>query len=300
MSAAMPALDAQLHVWDRDRPDLPWSPVQPANPAEAATRRAMEAAPFTYDTMLGHMDAAGVLAAILVTPGGIYGFDNRYSFDGHRAHPDRFAVVARTDHRSPTLARDIRGLRDTPGCVGVRIPVFTEAQRRDWRDGAYAGLLAAAAASGLPVCIYPPGLLAELPVALRAHPDLDLVVDHLGALQPPLLSDVDDGFAHLDQLLALADHPRVSVKLSGVHDLSRTRYPFPDTRAPIRRVINAFGAERVMWGSDWTRDVRRLPYASTIDYLRESSDLTALEKRAVLGGTLRRIFNFDPIRMPSR
>jgi predicted TIM-barrel fold metal-dependent hydrolase len=266
--------------------------VPPSDANEAFTRRHMEEHTITYEAMAGIMDAAGVTGALLVSPGGLYGNDNRYALDAAEALPDRFAVVARLDQAASDIGPQLRDFRDTPGCVGVRVLVFTEEQRRGWETGALDPLFAAAADLGLPVCLYPPGLLGELPALLRRFPGLKLVVDHLGVRQPPLLPPGVDGLAELPALLALADLPNLSVKVTGFHALSAGPAPFADLTEPLHRVVAAFGADRLMWGSDWTRSDSALGYRDTVSYVLADSRLSTTDRALLLGGTLRRVFGW--------
>jgi predicted TIM-barrel fold metal-dependent hydrolase len=285
-------VDAQLHVWDRDRPDRPWQPA-PVDPNESFTRRQMEKNIVTYEAMAKTMDTAGVAAAILATPGGFYGNDNRYAFDAAGFLPNRFAVTARVDYKDPAIAQVVREIRDAPGCVGIRVTVFTEQHLRDWRDGKFEPLFRSAAEEAIPVCIYPPGLLGELPGLMARLPDLKLVIDHLGVRQPPLLPLGANGLAELPDLLALAGQRNLFVKVTGFHDLSLEPFPFPDLVEPLRRLVAAFGAGRLMWGSDWTRSPSKLSYRQTVSYLIESPVLSDTDRGRLLGGTLREVFGWS-------
>lgn len=252
----------------------------------------MERHTVTFDEMAAAMNRAGVAAALLVTPGGIYGNDNSYAFDAAREMPDRFAVVARLDHRDERVSSRIRELAETSGCVGIRLVVFTRDQVRDWEEGRMLPLLSAAAENGLPVCIYPPLRLATVPAVIRRLPGLRLIIDHLGVRQPPLLPPDEDGLAELPALLALADCADLYVKVTGLHELSRRPPPFADLADALRRVVGAFGADRLMWGSDWTRDTDRVSYRDTVAYVVEGSALSEAERKLLLGGTLRKVFGW--------
>jgi predicted TIM-barrel fold metal-dependent hydrolase len=284
-------VDSQLHVWDRDRSDLPWKPP-PHDANEAATRRRMEEHVVTYGTMSKAMEEAGVAAALLATAGGIYANDNRYAFHAATEMPDRFAVVARLDHRDEDVSAHVRELAVTRGCVGIRVAVFTAEQVHDWEEGRMLPLLAAATENGLPVCIYPPLLLESLPSVVKRLPGLRLVIDHLGVRQPPLLPPGADGLAELPALLTLADCAGLYVKVTGLHDLSRRPPPFADLQETLRTLAGAFGADRLMWGSDWTRDTGRFSYGETVSYVLGADALTQAERELVLGGTLRTVFGW--------
>jgi L-fuconolactonase len=109
--------------------------------------------------------------------------------------------------------------------------------------------------------------------------------------QPPFEIE-DDPFRLLPDLLALAANANVSVKLSALPTLARQPYPYADLWPHIHRIIHAFGAERVMWGSDWTRVVPEHTYRQQADYIRTSSELGPAEKRLVLGAAARRILRW--------
>jgi predicted TIM-barrel fold metal-dependent hydrolase len=119
-----------------------------------------------------------------------------------------------------------------------------------------------------------------------------LVIDHLGLRHPPRDPAGPELFAPLPELLALAAFRNVAVKFSGVPALSRERYPFGDIWPEARRVIDAFGPDRLMWGSDYTRCERLHSYADSVDFVRCSEDLSESDKAALMGGTLRRILRW--------
>ena len=92
---------------------------------------------------------------------------------------------------------------------------------------------------------------------LRRHPELVVIVDHLGLRQNPTFGLDSPPMRDLPRLLELAEHPNIRVKLSGVPTLSGTAYPFEDLWEGLDQVIDAFGAERLMWGSDISRVMGR-------------------------------------------
>jgi predicted TIM-barrel fold metal-dependent hydrolase len=95
-------------------------------------------------------------------------------------------------------------------------------------------------------------------------------------------------------VLALAEYPNVSIKVSGACTLSHEPFPYRDIRAPVGRVIDAFGLDRCMWGTDWTRAVELLTYEQGVEAFRRSDWLSAGDRAALMGGTLRRIYGWSP------
>jgi predicted TIM-barrel fold metal-dependent hydrolase len=289
-------VDAQIHLWAPSSAVYPWSPAFGAHQAESAAVAHTSAHPNTPAMFAATMDEAGVAAA-LVVPAGAYGTDNRYCLDAAAARPDRFRVVGKFDPRAPRLDDALGEWAAHPATAGIRVVVFTEAQQDDWRAGVHEELLAAAEAHGVPVCLDPPGLLDDVAKVVANHPHLDVVIDHLGGAQPPLLPAGADPFAHLPALLALAELPAVTVKLTGLPTLSADPHPYADLWPVLHRVVDAFGADRLLWGSDWARPGVTTPYADA-NYLALVPDLTADQVAAMVGGTARRVFRWPERRRP--
>src|SRR6516164_11669943 len=90
--------------------------------------------------------------------------------------------------------------------------------------------------------------------------DTVIVIDHLGLLQPARPPVPAEVWADLPKLLALAQYKNVRVKVSGACTMSHQPFPYDDIWEPVLRVIDAFGLDRCMWGTDWTRTISMLTY----------------------------------------
>jgi predicted TIM-barrel fold metal-dependent hydrolase len=120
----------------------------------------------------------------------------------------------------------------------------------------------------------------------RHRDDFDVCIDHMADC-PPGRPD------ELQKLLALARFPRVFVKASHLWSLSREPYPYRDTHELVRRVYDAFGPRRIMWGSDWPLVEKYCGYARALALYRdEIAFFTAEDRRWVLGGTALRLWPF--------
>ncbi|HEX2217087.1 MAG TPA: amidohydrolase family protein, partial [Xanthobacteraceae bacterium] len=84
----------------------------------------------------------------------------------------------------------------------------------------------------------------------QRHPGLKLIVDHMGLRRH---SKDDAAFANLDVLLALAQHPNVAVKATGAPSYSSEPYPFRNIHEHLHGIFDAFGPDRMFWGTDITR-----------------------------------------------
>ena len=101
-------------------------------------------------------------------------------------------------------------------------------------------------------------------------------------------------FAGLPEVLALAAHDNVAIKISGACTLSHRPFPHDDIWDPVMRVVEAFGIERCIWGTDWTRAVRILGYEQGVEPFRQTERFTEVERAMLMGGTLERVYGWRP------
>ncbi|KUO53695.1 MAG: hypothetical protein APF78_05405 [Sphingomonadales bacterium BRH_c3] len=286
----MEVIDCQVHIIDRNRPERPWVPGFAESLAGTLAGEIFTtgSAIITDEEMVAAMDRAGVDGALLV-PTSHYGWDNSYSVEAARKWPERFRVVGRVEPFADDVEARMQAWAAEPMAVGIRLLLKTEAEA----DGSsYDRILASAAENLMPVCVHCSGILPAMERMARRHPTVQLVIDHVGMHQPPMHDPGPQPLHDLPQLLAMASLPNVAVKLSGLPSLSLEPFPFRDLEKPLRQIIDAFGVERLMWGTDWTRVVHLYSYRDTVRFITESPELDEVEKQALLGGSLRRIFGW--------
>jgi predicted TIM-barrel fold metal-dependent hydrolase len=279
--AVMPTIDVQVHAYERDHPDRPWVAVL-AGPPEV-----------TGDQMVAAMDAVGVDGAILVSPFSLYRYDASYALEVHAKHPDRFALVKPVDPNDPAVAETIAEWAATPGTVGVRIMLNRDASA-DPADPGLNRVLTAAARHSLPVNLLASGRLDQARELAARNPNTQIVIDHLGLQQPFVPPPPAQPFADLPQVLALAAQPNVAMKISGACTLSHEPFPYPDIWEPVGRILDAFGLDRCMWGTDWTRATALLTYEQGVEAFRVTDRLSDSDRATLMGGTLTRIYNWAP------
>ena len=277
----MPTIDAQVHAYERDRPGRPWAGVLPGPPE------------VTGEAMVAAMDAVGVDAALLISPFALYRYDAGYALEVHAAHPGRFALIKPVDPTDPAAAETIADWAAQEGAVGVRI-MLNPGLPLDPHHPGIDRVLAAAARASLPVNLMCWGLLGHAARYAREHPSTMLVVDHLGLPQPFDPPAPPAPFADLPKLLALAEHDNVAVKVTGACTLSCEPYPYDDLWDPLRRVFDAFGFDRCLWGTDWTRAVNLLTYEQGVTPFRLTDRLSDDERADLMGGALERIYDWSP------
>ncbi|MEM9684650.1 MAG: amidohydrolase family protein [Pseudomonadota bacterium] len=279
----MLTIDAQVHVYERDHPERPWVDVL-AGPPEV-----------TGDDMVSAMDAVGVDAAIVVSAWTMYRYDPSYAMSVRAAYPDRFALVKPIDPTDTRADETIADWAGTDGAVGVRI-MLTQAGPNDPDDPGINRILASAGRHGLPVNLSCRDRLPLVADLAARNEQTQLVVDHLGLFQPRVPPAPPEPFADLPSLLELAAFENVAVKVTGACTMSRAPYPYDDLWDPLRRVFDAFGMDRCMWGTDWTRAVNVVSYKEGVEPFRVTDQLSDAERSVLMGGTLQRLYDWSPNR----
>jgi L-fuconolactonase len=275
----MPILDSQVHAYERDHPGRPWIGTL-TGPAEV-----------TGDQMVAAMDAVGVDGAILVSPFSMYRYDASYALEVFAAHPGRFRLVKPVDPTDPAVVDTIAAWASTKGAVGIRLFLRDNAST-DPADPALNRVLVTAAQHSLPVNVACTGRLDQAGQLAARNPNTRLVIDHFGLPQPHEPPPPAEPFADLPKLLALAVHDNVAVKISGVCTLSREPFPYEDIWDPLGRVFDAFGFDRCMWGTDWTRAVKLLSYEQGVEAFRVTDRLSDSERATLMGGTLQQVYKW--------
>jgi predicted TIM-barrel fold metal-dependent hydrolase len=243
--------------------------------------------------MVAAMDAVGVDGAILVSPFSLYRFDASYALEVQKKFPDRFALVKPVNPNDPAVAETIAEWAATPGTVGVRIMLNRDLPD-DPADPGINCVLEAAKERGLPVNLLAWGRVDQVKGLAARNPDTQIVVDHLGLQQPYDPPPPDEPFAELPKVLALAEHPNVAIKITGAGTLSHEPFPYRDIWEPLGRIFDAFGLDRCLWGTDWTRAVALLTYKEGVEAFRVTDRLSESDRAQLMGGTLARIYNWTP------
>jgi len=286
----MTVIDAHHHVWDLTVRDQPWI----SGTAMAAIRRS-----FTLGDLRPHAAAAGVGATVLVQTVTVAA-ETPELLALAAGDPLVAGVVGWTDLTSPAVAGELDRLAACPGgmrLAGIRHQVQSEPDP-DWlrRPDVIRGLRAVAAAG---LCYDLLVLPHQLPAAVHAAaavPGLTLVLDHAG--KPRVGGGNLAGWAAA--VRDLAAQPNTVCKLSGlvteaVPDLAPGTWSAGTARAAFAEVadvvLSAFGADRVMFGSDWPVCLLASDYAGVLDLARSlTAGLSPAERAAVFGETAARAY----------
>ena len=262
----MRIVDAQVHIWRNNKP---------TNPAHR------QVSDFSQHDLLKEMDDAGVDAAVIHPPG----WDpnsNELAVEAAREFPDRLAILGNFPLDRPESRALIDGWTRRPGMLGLRF-TFLQPHQRTWpTDGTMDWLWPAAERAGLPVALLAASFLPLVGQVAERHRGLPLIVDHLG--RPSGTKD-EAAWANLRELLALAKHPNVAVKATGAPSYSSEPYPYRNIHGYLRQIYDAFGPERMFWGTDITRMPCAWRQCVTL-FTEELPWLSARDKELIMGRAL--------------
>jgi len=302
MSSAdrIPLYDSHAHLISDDHGRYPQSPVPygPNRPTRFA-RGGVAGRPGgmhgpepanekpTAEQMIAWMAEEGVVAAAAVQKARLYNTDNRYILDAADRFPEQMRAIVVVD---PTASDTPDRIRDYAkrDIIGVRFFGASVEDRGEWLNTPTA--LAAwtlADKLGLLIDIEAPveGANALLPVvvdAAKRFSTLRIVMDHIFL---PETTEPDYGIGAAFE--GVAKCPNVSVKWTSIN-MDASREFGADPAKVLRRAVDFFGADKVMWGSDIGTSSGT--YKEMVARAFESTSLlTDEERRKVLHDTGRRI-----------
>ena len=274
-SAAYPIIDSHVHVWKHD-PAYPWAKETTHPPRQDATP----------EMLLELMRANGVERSVLVQVVH-YRWDNSYLADALRQYPDLFRGIGRVNPEDPAAPDHLSDVARERGFVGLRIAPPAD-PRGDWSRGPLMDPLWTRCRD-LKMSMSILASVERIPDVARVierFQDIDVIIDHMADCPP-------DRPECLKYLLALRRFPCVSIKVSHTWSISRQPYPYPDSQAQVKRLYDAFGPKRLMWGSDWPLVEAYCGYAKALKMVRDEMPfLNAEDKRWMLSKNVERIFGF--------
>jgi predicted TIM-barrel fold metal-dependent hydrolase len=233
----MQIVDAQIHVWGSGLP------------SNLAHRQVTA---FTTEEAVGLMDEGGIDAAVIHPPGWDPGA-TAMAFAAVRTYPGRFAIMGALPLDRPESRALVASWRHQPGMLGLRYGFLQEPLRGWLEDGTLDWLWAAAEHAGIPIAMLATDSLPAVGRIAERHPGLRLTIDHLGGKGGNTTLKDAAAMTHMPALLALAKHPNVAVKATGAPGYSSEPYPFPAMHTFVRQIYDAFGPQRMFWGTDITK-----------------------------------------------
>ncbi len=258
-------VDAHVHVASSD---VERYPRHPTGVGTAWWRNGGDAA-----ELVATLDASGVSRAVVVQAVGVYGYDCRYAGDVVAEGGDRFAFVGAVDMAGPDVVGAVADLGRNSALAGLRVFGVGEADAAWLSNGKGRNVWGYAAETG---CVLVPTIftegLAALGSLIEAQPEVTVALDHCAF--PDL-----GGPGALADLLRLAELPALHLKVTS-HNLDSGA----DPAAFLEPLVEAFGSDRLCWGSDHPQHDSRT-YREMLDLARHAArNLTRTERDAFLGG----------------
>jgi predicted TIM-barrel fold metal-dependent hydrolase len=284
-----PVIDSHMHVWSDDPVRFPFAhPYEPKfTPPKIAA---------SVQLLVEEMDRHGVTHCVLVQT--IYhGWDNRYLAHALKAHPKRFRGQGLIDPTDPQVAKNLETAVREHGLAGVRFSPMYYQGKDEWLNArATDAVWEKAEQLGAVFNFFIASeQLPKLEDMVRRHPRVKVVVDHLGRVD----LSAKDPDPEIKKLLALARYPNVWVKVSELSIISPSKqYPYRDTFALVKRVYDAFGADRLLWGTGFPGATRaqadRPTLAQELALIRREIPFFTTEDRAkILGRNAAKVWGFE-------
>jgi L-fuconolactonase len=281
----MTIIDSQVHAYEANTPKRPWHSV-PNWPASA-----------TGDETVAAMDKLGIDGAIFISAFSIYRYDASYAVEVQKKHPSRFALVKPVDPDNPAVDDVVADWKKTPGTVGIRIMLTKDPGRdRSFDDPGLDRIARAAVKYDLPVNVLFWGNVDAGTALIDRHPDTRFIIDHIGILQPRTPPAPAQPWADLPKVLELAKRKNAVIKISGACTLSQQPYPFADIWDPLARIFDAWGFDRCLWGTDWTRAFAVVNYEQAVEPFRLTDRLSNSERAMLMGGACAKAYGWSPKR----
>ena len=271
-------IDAHVHVWTSD---LDRYPI-----AAGYTREQMKPPSFTPEDLFGHAKPCGVRRVVLVQMS-YYHTDNSYMLDAITRHKGVFRGIGIVDQNAPDVAAQMIALKKR-GVRGFRIYPGSDSQA--WLDTpGMAAMWRCGAEQGMAMCLLiNPDALPAVDRMCGKFPQTPVVIDHFARIGAD--GEIRDG--DVSRLCALARHPKAHVKTSAFYAFGKKRYPYTDLLPMTRRLIEAYGPQRLMWASDCPYQVENgHTYKGSIELIRDRLDgISAADREWLLRKTAERIF----------
>lgn len=279
-------IDSHLHVWASSQLAAEKYPYFPGQEPTL---------PGHVEFLLECMGEAGVDGALIVQPIN-HKFDHSYVTSVLKQYPSNFVGCCLANPAEDgTGIKQLEDLISKDGYRAVRFNPYLWPSGQLMTNEVGKAMYSKAGELGVPVgfmCMK--GLdmhLSEIEELCTEFPSTVVLLDHLGFCKPPKNNEEEQAFS---KLLNLSRFPQVYVKLSALFRVSRCPYPYEDLADVFSKVVSSYGANRIMWGSDFPYVVPECGYKEAkeaVCQLVQQVQLSPSESEWIMGRTVNEIFN---------
>ena len=269
-------VDAHLHVW-RAVPDHPQPSATIVSPCSDVP----------VELLRQYMAEHGVDKAVLVQP--LYpGEDNSYVADCAAVDPSHLAAVCYVDPRREGADQSLRYWVKERGCSGLRIRPSVPGEEVAFGQASSYPVWEAAGELGIAInLLMQKEHIPALAVLAEQFPQVPTLIDHMAS--PNITAGT--GSPAFKSLLNLSRFPQVSVKVSGYYYHSDQGWPYRDCHPIFKALYDAYGAKRLIWGSDFPHVILKSSYASVLALQeRFYTYLSSTDVAAIMGGNAEAVY----------
>ncbi len=270
-------IDTHLHVWSDDADRYPFYEGRGHKPGGSV------------ELLNKVMSAAWVEKAVIVQPIG-YLYDNSYVADTLKRFPGKFAAIGLVDRHASDAADQFQRLVEEDGFSGLRLHLGRPDDPAEWAAPDQDPIWQRAEEIGASFIIYgPTELLPAVEPIIARFPNVKVALDHNGSAPP----DEEAPHSLLNTVLGMAKYANVYIKLSPQAHRSKEDYPHPDTFSLYQKIYDAFGPQRLMWGTNFPGVINGIGYVRALEIFRVHMDfLSEEDKEWIFSKTALDIYNF--------
>lgn len=248
---------------------------------------------YTAEKLLADMDRTGVEEAVVVGYPICEWTDNWYTLEVVDRY-DRLYGIVMLDQFADDAADRLHDAMATDGVLGFRLGALCPHDRMwetfdptvTWLEDVIEERAFWAAARDTNALVQVLAHVDQLDQAIElveTYPDLNYVFDHFAHADPA----VDPGVGAFGRFAELAEHDNVGVKISEIVHRSDEGFPYEDVHEHVRWLLETFGRERVIWGSDYPNVSDEAEYTETIHWLDHVEGVSDTDREWLAGRAFR-------------
>ena len=279
-------IDSHAHIYSYDESNYPTiqDPYRPPRTAAPGGTGSIE-------HLRAQMEMAGVERVLAIQTSTFYRWENRFLVDSARANAPWMAGICTLNSEDPDSPALLDDYLSEYHCRGVRLIPTASAPHRLDHPGARALFAVAREHRATINALVSHEFAGELAALLEAFPDVNVVLDHC---MNPAVEEGLNGRA-IQAALSLARFPNLHAKVTFLPTSSKTGFPCADTHELTHAVIQAYGPDRCVWGSDFPCELwcPKVTYSEHLEIFKSDLGLSAAEQEAILSTTATRLWFSD-------